>query len=164
MIGDPIAVVPLARETVRAIDSHLPIASVRTQEAQIQRALMRERLMAGLATALGSVTVLLAGVGLYGMLAYSVSRRVPEIGIRLALGAEPSALRWMVIRGALVLVCVGVAIGVTAARLGTSVVASLLFGLSPTDPVTFLLAAVVLMAIACAAAYIRRAGPRAAIP
>jgi len=153
-IGDPMAVVSLARETVRAIDPHLPITSVRTQEAQIQRALMRERLMAALATVLGIVTVLLAGVGLYGMLAYSVSRRVPEIGIRLALGAEPSALRWMVIRGALVLVCVGVAIGVAAARLGTSVVESLLFGLSPTDPATFLLAAVVMMSIACAAAYI----------
>ena len=136
-IGDPMAVVPLARETVRAIDPHLPITSVRTQEAQIRQALMRERLMAVLATVLGIVTVLLAGVGLYGMLAYSVSRRVPEIGIRLALGAEPSALRWMVIRSALVLVCAGVAIGVAAARLGTSVVESLLFGLSPTDPVTF---------------------------
>jgi predicted permease len=152
-IRDPMAVVPLARETVRAIDPHLPITSIRTQEAQIQQALMRERLMAALATVLGLVTVLLAGVGLYGMLAYSVSRRVPEIGIRLALGAEPSALRWMVIRGALVLVCVGVAIGVTAARLGTSVVESLLFGLSPTDPVTFLLAAVVMMSIGCTAAY-----------
>ena len=152
-VGDPMAVVPVAREAVRAIDPHLPITSVRTQEAQIQRALMRERLMSALATVLGIVTVLLAGVGLYGMLAYSVSRRVPEIGIRLALGAEPSALRWMVIRSALVLVCVGVAIGVAAARLGTSVVESLLFGLSPTDPVTFLLAAVVMMSIACAAAY-----------
>jgi predicted permease len=153
-IGDPMAVVPLARETVRAIDPHLPITSVRTQEAQIQRALMRERLMAVLATVLGLVTVLLAGVGLYGMLAYSVSRRVPEIGIRLALGAGPSALCWMVIRSALVLACVGVAIGVAAARLGTSIVDSLLFGLSPTDPVTFLLTAVGMMSIAYAAAYI----------
>jgi predicted permease len=152
-IGDPMTVVPLARETVRDIDPHLPITSVRTQEAQIRQALMRERLMAALATVLGIVTVLLAGVGLYGMLAYSVSRRVPEIGIRLALGAEPSALRWMVIRNALVLVCAGVAIGVAAARLGTSVVESLLFGLSPTDPVTFLVAAVVMMSIALVAAY-----------
>jgi predicted permease len=152
-IGDPMDVVPLARETVRAIDPLLPITSVRTQEAQIQRTLMRERLMAALATMLGSVTLLLAGVGLYGMLAYSVSRRVPEIGIRLALGAEPSALRWMVIRSALVLVCVGVAIGVAAARVGTTVVESLLFGLSKTDPATFVLAAAVMMSIAGVAVY-----------
>jgi predicted permease len=153
-LGDPMAVVPPARETVRAVDPLLPITNVRTQDAQIQRALMRERLMAALATVLGSVTLLLAGVGLYGMLAYSVSRRVPEIGIRLALGAEPSALRWMVIRSALVLVCAGVAIGVAAARVGTSVVESLLFGLSPTDPATFVLAAAVMMSIAGVAVYL----------
>lgn len=151
--GDPLAVVPIARETIREIDPNLPITSVRTQEAQIERALARERLMAGLATVLGVVTVLLAGVGLYGMLAYSVSRRVPEIGIRLALGAEPSALRWLVIRHALGLVGAGMTIGVVAARLGTGILGSLLFGLSPTDPVTFLLGAVVMMAIAGAAVY-----------
>jgi predicted permease len=152
--GDPMAVVPLVRETVRQIDANLPITNVRTQEAQMQQALMRERLMAALATVLGLVTVLLAGVGLYGMLAYAVSRRVPEIGIRLALGARPSAVRWMVIRGALVLVGAGVAIGVAAAGLGTSVLESLLFGLSRTDPTTFLLAAVAVISIGWAAAYI----------
>ena len=87
-IGDPMAIVSLARETVRAIDPHLPITSIRTQEAQIQRALMRERLMAALATVLGIVTVLLAGVGLYGMLVLGQPSRA---GNRNSSGARGRA-------------------------------------------------------------------------
>jgi predicted permease len=152
--GEPLALVPRAREIVRSVDPNLPLTGIRTQEGQIQLALTRERLMAALATVLGIVAVFLAGIGLYGMLAYSVSRRVPEIGIRLALGAEPRAVRWMVIKSALLLACVGVAIGITAARAGTSVVQSLLFGLSPSDPLTFLGAAVAMLGVAFAAAAI----------
>jgi predicted permease len=152
--GDPTTIVPLAREAVRSIDPHLPISGIRTQETQIQRALVRERLMATLATGLGVIALFLAGIGLYGMLAYSVSRRVPEIGVRLALGAGRRAVCWMVIRNALLLTALGLAIGLATARAGTAVVQSLLFGLSPTDPVTFLGAAIVMMAIAGAAAAI----------
>jgi ABC-type antimicrobial peptide transport system permease subunit len=127
---------------------------VRTQEGQIRLALSRERLMAALATVLGFVAVFLAAIGLYGMLAYSVSRRIPEIGIRLALGADRNDVRWLVIRRALVLVCLGVLIGTAAARAGTGIVQSLLFGLSPTDPVTFIGAALAMMCVALVAASI----------
>jgi predicted permease len=151
--GDPMNAVPLARDVVRSIDPHLPLTGVRTQEAQMQLALTRERLMATLSTALGIVALGLAGIGLYGMLAYSVSRRVPEIGIRLALGADARAVRWMVIRSALWLTSVGVAIGVTSAAVATRVVQSMLFGLSATDPLTFAGAALVMITVAAAAAY-----------
>ena len=152
--GDPTTVVPQVREVVRGVDPHLPIAGVRTQEDQINASLQSVRLMATLATVLGGIAVLLAGIGLYGILAYSVSRRIPEIGIRMALGAEQWAVRWMVMKSALLLVLVGVTVGVVAALAGTSVVQSLLFGLSPTDPLTFVLAALLMLSVALAAAYL----------
>jgi predicted permease len=152
--GDPTTVVAQVREGVRGVDPHLPIAAVRTQEDQINASLQSVRLMATLATVLGGVAVLLASIGLYGILSYSVSRRIPEIGIRMALGAERWAVRWMVMKSALLLALVGVALGVIAALSGTSVVRSLLFGLSPTDPLTFVLAALLMWSVALVAAYL----------
>jgi predicted permease len=152
--GDPTAIVAQVREGVRGVDPHLPIAAVRTQEEQINASLQSVGLMATLASVLGGLAVLLAGIGLYGILAYSVSRRTPEIGIRMALGAEQWAVRWMVTKNALLLALVGVVIGVMGALAGTSVVRSLLFGLSPTDPLTFALAALLMLSVAVAAAYL----------
>lgn len=152
--GDPTAVVPQVREVVRGVDPHLPIAGVRTQEDQIRASLQNVRLMATLATLLGGLAALLAGIGLYGILAYSVGRRIPEIGIRMALGAEQWSVRWMVMKSALLLALAGVAIGLVAALAGTRVVQSLLFGLSPTDPLTFVLAALLMLSVALAAAYL----------
>jgi predicted permease len=152
--GDPLAIVPQVREAVRVADAHLPISNVRTQDDQIQASMQNVRLMAAFATALGLVTLVLAAIGLYGVLSYSVSRRLPEIGIRVALGAERRTIQWMVLKNALLLTAAGVAVGAGAAYWSTSLVQSLLFGLSPTDRATFAFAAVAMTAVATAAAYI----------
>ena len=93
-------------------------------------------------------------MGLYGLLAYAVVRRTPEIGVRIALGAERAAVRWMVLKQSLVLVALGLAIGIPAARSSTGVLASLLFGLEPNDPRVLAAAAAVMFAVAFGAAYI----------
>ena len=110
--------------------------------------------MATLATVLGGIAVLLAAIGLYGILASIRKPTNSGDGIRMALGAEQRAVRWMVMKSALLLALVGVTVGVVAALGSTSVVQSLLFGLSPTDPLTFALAALLMLAVALAAAYL----------
>jgi predicted permease len=152
--GDPLEVASAAREAMRQLDPNLPLFALRTQEAQIQQSLSRERLMARLATLLGAITVILSGIGLYGLLAYTVTRRTPEIGVRMALGAEPAAVRWMVMRHALALVAVGLALGIPAAAGSTRVLHSLLFGLTSTDPLSFVAAGILLLAVGALAAYL----------
>ena len=118
------------------------------------RSLAQERLFAGLAILLGAVTLTLSGIGLYGLLAYSVTQRTPEIGVRIALGAERRQVRWMVLRQSLMLVAAGPALGIPAAWASSSIVESLLFGLSPDDPRVIGAAATVMVLVALAAAYI----------
>ncbi len=126
--GDPTALISTVRETLRQLDDTVPIFDVRTLNEQILRSLTQERLFAGLAILLGGITLALSGIGLYGLLAYGVTRRTPEIGIRIALGAERGQVRWMVLKQSLVLVACGLALGVPAAWASTSIVESLLFG------------------------------------
>jgi predicted lysophospholipase L1 biosynthesis ABC-type transport system permease subunit len=152
--GDPLALADTVRETLRGIDPLLPIFGVRSQAEQIRRSLAQERLVANLALLLGSVALALSGIGLYGLLAYAVTRRTPEIGVRIALGAERGQVRWMVLRQSLVLVAAGVAIGIPAAVASTRYLESLLFGLSPTDPRALAAAAAVMVAVAFAAGYV----------
>ena len=110
--------------------------------------------MAVVATGFGVLALLLAVVGLYGVLAYSVTRRTNEIGLRMALGAERGGVIWMVLREALLLVGVGVAIGVPLALLLARSVSSLLYGLQPTDSLTISGAVVLLFAVAATASYL----------
>ena len=120
---------------------------VRALTDQVERTLVQERLMASLAGGFGVLGLLLACVGLYGLLAYSVARRTREIGVRMALGAQPSGVLWMVGKGALRLVALGVALGLPAAWVASRWVQSMLFGLTATDP-GILAAAVLLLAAA----------------
>ena len=152
--GDPTELVSTVRETLRRLDDTVPIFDVRTLNEQILRSLAQERLFAGLAILLGAITLALSGIGLYGLLAYAVTRRTPEIGIRIALGAERGQVRWMVLKQSIVLVACGLALGVPAAWASTSIVESLLFGLTPTDPRAFAAAALTMVVVALAAAYI----------
>jgi predicted permease len=152
--GDPTAITASAREALRAIDPTLPIFNVRTLEEQILRSLRQERLFARLSLMLGGLALTLSAMGLYGLLAYAVVRRTPEIGVRIALGAERSAVRWMVLKQSLMLVALGLAIGIPAARSSTGVLASLLFGLEPHDPRVLAAAAAIMCAVAFGAAYI----------
>jgi putative ABC transport system permease protein len=129
-------------------------AQVQTLTAQVDRTLTQERLLAALGTCFGALALVLAAVGLYGLLAYTVARSTSEIGIRMALGAERTAVLWGVFNGALRLLACGVALGIPAAWLGSRLIASMLFGLTATDPLTILGATVLLGATALLAAFL----------
>src|SRR3954453_19242709 len=113
---------------------------MRTLDDQGAESLKQERLFARLAVLLGGVTLALSAIGLYGLLAYGVAQRVPEIGLRMALGAERGAVRWMILRQSLVLAAAGLAAGSAGAMAGTRLVASMLYQLPPRDPATVTLA------------------------
>jgi predicted permease len=152
--GDPSELVRAVREAMRELDPHLPLLMIRSQEEQIRQSLRREVLFSRLAMMLGSVTVVLAAIGLYGLLTYTVARRTPEIGIRMALGAERGAVRWIVMRDALILVGAGVMLGIPAALAGTRVLKSVLFELTSTDPISFVLASVTIVGVGMLSAYL----------
>jgi predicted permease len=152
--GDPLDLVPSIRHAVSELDANVPLFDIRTQSMQVQHSLRRERLFAGLAAMLGTIALLLSAIGLYGLMAASVTRRTAEIGIRMALGAERRTVGWMVLRQSLSLVAAGLAIGVPAALMSTHTVESLLFGLSPSDPAVLVFAALILTLVSAAAAYI----------
>ncbi len=114
-VVSPYTLVPSMREIVREIDPDMPMYSVMTQTDQIETSLRTERLFARLAALLGGVAVLLSAIGLYGLLAYGVARRTPEIGLRMALGAERALVRWMILRESLILAAVGLLLGIPAA-------------------------------------------------
>jgi predicted permease len=151
---EPMTLATTVRETLRRIDGSLPIFDVRTQQDQILRSLAQERLFANLAVLLGLVTLALSGIGLYGLLAYAVTRRTPEIGMRIALGAERHQVRWMMLRQSLVLVIAGLALGVPGALASSSIISTMLVGLSPRDPRAIAAAAIVMLSVALAAAYV----------
>jgi len=132
----------------------VPIYGVTTQMDQIAISLRRERLFAELATLLGVVAVLLSAIGLYGLLAYGVARRTPEIGLRMALGAQRGRVTWMILRESLVLAGAGVLLGVPGALASSRVLESLLFGLAPRDPATLAASALAMLALAGLASYV----------
>jgi ABC-type antimicrobial peptide transport system permease subunit len=141
------------REAVRSVDKDLPVLEVRTQSQQIDATLANERVFATLTTGFGVLALILASIGIYGVMAYTVSRRTNEIGIRMALGARSSAVLTMILREALVLTLLGVVVGLAAAAGVTRLTTSMLYGLKPTDPITFAGAAMLLVIIALAAGF-----------
>jgi predicted permease len=151
---DSMTLAPTIRETLRGLDDTLPIVDLRTQQEQIRRSLAQERLFANLAVLLGLVTLALSGIGLYGLLAYAVTRRTPEIGVRIALGAERAQVRWMMLRQSVLLVVIGLALGIPGALASGSVVSTLLVGLSARDPRAIVAAAFVMLVVGLAAAYV----------
>jgi predicted permease len=139
---------------VRALDPDLPVVEMRTQEEQIDSTLNTERLFAKLAGLFGALGLTLACVGLYGIMAYSVSRRTAEIGIRMALGADRGGILWLVLRQCLSLVLAGLASGCLLALATARSIASLLYGVAPTDHVTLGLAMALLLLVAMLGAWI----------
>jgi predicted permease len=131
---------------------HTP-PDVRTLTAMAERTLVQERLMATLAGAFGVLALVLACVGLYGLLAYNVAQRTKEMGIRMALGAQRRRVIGMVVKSAIRLVIIGIALGLPAAWAASRLVKSMLFGLTPTDPATMAGAALVMVSAALLAAY-----------
>jgi len=142
------------RAKVRDLDPNLPLYEMRTTEAQITNSLTTERMIASLSVVFGILATLLATIGLYGVMAYSVAQRRREIGIRMALGAEPRQVVWMVMRDVLLLVAIGVAAGVPASLALMRVVRSQLYGVTAHDPSTLALATMGLALVACAAGYL----------
>jgi predicted permease len=142
------SVVAEIREAVRSIDKDLPLLDVRTQTQQIDAILSEERVFATLTTGFGLVALILASIGIYGIMAYTVSRRTNEIGIRMALGAQSREVLAMVLGETSVLTCIGIALGLGGAFGVTRILKSMLFGLQPTDALTFTAAALILVLIA----------------
>ena len=151
--GDPLNYVKNARETAQHADSRIPITNVITQAAEIDRTISREITFAKLCTAFAVLALLIACVGLYGTMSYSVARQVGEIGIRMALGAQRGEVIWMVMSRVLLLAGAGLAISVPASLLGFRIVKSFLFETRPNDPGTLAMAGVILLIAAILAGY-----------
>jgi predicted permease len=153
-LSDPTPLTPQVRQMINQVDDKLPIFGVTTMEEQLRANLNQERLIAQLVSFFGALALILACIGLYGVMAHGVSRRTNEIGIRMALGARGGNIAWMVLRETLYLVLAGLLIGVPAALLGARLIASQLFGLSAADPLTLIAAAIVLTLVALLAGYL----------
>ncbi len=151
--GDPLQLLPTIRAGLRALAANVALKNESTFEGQIDRSLLEERLMATLSGFFGALALLLAAIGLYGVLAYAVGRRTAEIGIRMALGADRRNVLWMVLRETVGLVLTGIAIGLPLTFAATRLVEKLLFGLTPADPLTMALAILTMLAAAAAAGY-----------
>jgi predicted permease len=158
--GDPSAVGASIREAVLKVDANLPLDNVRTQIEQADRMLVMERLFAKLVTLFGLLAQQLAAVGLFGVMAYSVSQRTQEIGIRMALGASQADVLKMILRQGMSYVLVGVALGLAAAYALTKYLESLvglsemLYGVRLSDPATYGMVAALLTLVSLAACYI----------
>jgi ABC-type antimicrobial peptide transport system permease subunit len=151
--GDPRRFVSAIRGAVDAVDRDLPLIEVRTQEEQIDATLAPERSFALVTTGFGILALVLASIGVYGVMASTVARRVNEIGVRMALGAQAHQVLLMVLGEASWLAVTGIVIGLGAALLLTGFLSSMLFGLKPTDPLTLAGAAVLLFIIAMMAGW-----------
>jgi putative ABC transport system permease protein len=152
--GDPTPLVPQVRQMLNQIDDKLPIFGVITLDEQLHENLRDERLIAQLVSFFGALALILACIGLYGVMAHGVARRTNEIGIRMALGAGGGNIAWMVLRETLYLVLAGLVVGVPVALIGARLISAQLFGLSPTDPLTLIGAAVILTLVALLAGYV----------
>ena len=157
--GEPLSFLPTVARAVHEIDPDLPLQKPMAQEAQFEESISRQRLFSKLAVFFGLLAGLLVATGLYGTLAYRVSHRTVEIGVRLAVGARREQVLWMVLRESLLIAAFGVAIGVPLAIMTSRLLRSMLFGVGPNDPLVFFgsLAAVTLVALAAGLIPARRA-------
>jgi predicted permease len=150
----PGELMPALRRVVQQTDRDLPIIDIRTQQEQIDATMQQERMFAALTTGFGVLALALASVGIYGIMAYSVANRTNEIGIRLALGAQPGQVRGMILRESGWLASVGVVVGVGGALALTRLVKSMLYGVQPGDPATLVGGSLLLLGVALAASWI----------
>ena len=152
--GDPLRYVNTVRAIVSQADARVPVTDIRTQAAQIDQMMNQEIIFARLCTAFAFLALLIACIGLYGTMSYTVARRTGEIGIRMALGAQRGAVVWMVLRRAFVLAVVGLAIGVSSALGLSRFVESFLFGVQPNSPAALVLAVAILLSAVLVAGYV----------
>jgi ABC-type antimicrobial peptide transport system permease subunit len=147
-------IAPALRAVVQKADRDLPIVDLRTQRQQIDANMQMERTFAALTSGFGVLALALACVGIYGIMAYSVANRKNEIGIRMALGAQPGQVRGMILRESTWLALAGILVGVCAALLLTRLVQSMLYGIQPNDPATIAGGVVLLLIVALGASWI----------
>jgi len=152
--GDPRRLVETIRRLVMEIESAVSVTEARTMEQNLNENLLQERFVATIGGFFGLVALLLAAIGLYGVMSESVTRRTREIGIRMALGAKPSRVLRMVLRDAMAMVLVGAVIGIPTILGLTRYVESLLFGVKAQDPATLVVAALLLLAVTTIAAFL----------
>jgi putative ABC transport system permease protein len=153
-VGDPTKALPAIRSAIHSVDRDVPIANIATMEANITSSMGQRRFAMLLLGLFAVMAVVLASIGIYGVMSYSVTQRSHEIGIRMALGAARRSVLAMVMRQGLVLVGLGVVIGVAGSLALTRLIASQLFGVKPTDPTTFVSVAVTLVGVAALATLI----------
>jgi hypothetical protein len=142
------------QQAVWSVNANLPLASVTTMQTVYNHSMARTSFTLAMLAIAGTMALLLSIIGIYGVISYAVSQRTREMGIRLALGAQKKELIWMFVRSALGMTAIGVVIGVCAATVLTQVMRSLLFGISPLDPITYVTVPVVLVGAALTASYL----------
>jgi predicted permease len=152
--GDPLALASALRQKVSEIMPQAPVSNIRTVEEEVGRSLLRERLVTTITALFGALALMLAAIGLYGVLSYGVAQRTRELGIRIAIGATTDRILWLVLREAGWVLGLGIAVGLGSAGLLGRVISSLLFGIEPTDGLSTAIAIAVLTAAGALAAWI----------
>lgn len=152
--GAPERSIQMIRETLARVEPRLPIVELVPLRDRLTRGVAEDRMVAGLTAIFGALALLLASLGLYGTISYGISRRVAELGLRMALGADRASVLWMVLREALALVVIGVAAGVPLAFVAGRAMSALLVGVAPSDPLAFGGGAAALVLVAAVAAYL----------
>jgi predicted permease len=153
-VGNPAVLTGNIRQTIREMDSNVPLNEVGTVKSAIQQSFYGDRMVAWLALAFGALAAGLAALGLYGLISYTVARRTREIGLRMALGASRSAVLWLIFRKSLTLIATGAVLGLALAFAATRLVSSMLYGLEATSPLIFASATLLLAAVAALATYL----------
>jgi predicted permease len=151
---EPLSLVPAVRRAVAEIDKNLPLEGITTQKLALKESLRIERLFTSFIGIFAFLALVLSCIGLYGLMAYNVARRTSEIGIREALGARPWDVAWSVLRGALILVGIGVAIGLPVALALSRLIQFVFYGVEPHDPITMIGTVVIMVTVAALAAWI----------
>jgi putative ABC transport system permease protein len=152
--GDPMSLVPAMRRAVADVDPNKPAANIRTVEEYLDRQIQYQRLYVLLLSVFGGIAAVLAAVGIYGVMSYSVAERTREIGIRMALGASGSDVLMLVVRQGLILVSIGLGLGIASSFALTRVIKSALYGVTATDPVTYIAVSLALAAVALVACFV----------
>ena len=153
-LAPPTALIPPIYREMRRLGPNIAIGDFGTLRQQVDESIFEQRMLAALGAFFGTLALVLAAIGLYGVVAYGTARRTGEIGLRIALGAPRAQVVWMILRDSLLLVGLGLAIGLPAALAGARAVESVLFGIRPADPFTFATTAALLAAIGSAAAFL----------
>jgi predicted permease len=151
--GDFNSISTAVQQAIHSIDPKLAITHVTTLDEQVARTMTNQRLVAQLSAFFGLLAVFLSCIGIYGLMSYVVNRRTNEIGIRMALGAARSNVRWLVMREILLLVSIGIAIGIPMTLLGTHLIQNMLYGLHGTDPLSLIASVLLLILVALFAGY-----------